>query len=334
MNSLRKDLQTRPLVAGDLERVIEIDRQYTGRRRHGFFRKRLQAALAEPRSFVYLGCEDDVVLQGYLLARLQEGEYGTSGRTASMDAIGVDRAARRQNIARSLLKALDNVLKHKAIDTIHTQADWHNLRMLKFFAGTGFSLAPRHVLERDAGYLDDAEFASDLIEEASKSGDANDYSAVDSDQPGALARDIIPCRSMRATDLQAIVNIDRKVTGSEHRAYYERKIAEMLDESGIRVSLVAQQDDHVVGFAMARVDFGEFDRIEPAAVLDNIAVDPDYAHHRVGTALLSQLLVNLRALQVEVVRSETDAEHFDVLKFLQHNGFAISERLVFVREVR
>ena len=84
---------------------------------------------------------------------------------------------------------------------------------------------------------------------------------------------------------------------------------------------------------MARVDFGEFDRIEPAAVLDSIAIDPDYAHHLVGTALLSQLLANLAVLRIEVIRSETDTEHFAVLGFLQRNGFASSQRLAFVRDV-
>ena len=53
---------------------------------------------------------------------------------------------------------------------------------------------------------------------------------------------------------------------------------------------------------MARVGFGEFDRIEPAAVLGCIAVDPDYTHDLVGTASLFQLPANLLALQIEVVR--------------------------------
>lgn len=333
MNASNEEFQTRPLVAADLERVIDIDSQYTGRRRDGFYRKRLIAALAEPGNFVYLACESKATLQGFLLARLQEGEYGTAGRIASMDAIGVDPAVATRGAGRSLLDALDKVLQHKNIQSIQTQAEWRNLSMLEFFAGTGFSLAPRHVLERDAAYLDDAEYSDDLITEASKMGDPNDYSDNDGDQPGALARDIIPCRSMHDSDLAAIVKIDRKISGEEHQAYYEQKLAEALGESGIRVSLVAEQDDHVVGFVMARVDFGEFDRIEPAAVLDSIAVDPDYTHHLVGTALLSQLLANLSTLQIEVVRSETDAEHFDVLTFLQRNGFSTSQRLTFAREV-
>ena len=333
MNKSNKKLHTRPLIADNLERVIEIDSQYTGHRRDGFFRKRLDAALGDPQDFVFLGCEINAVLQGFLLARLQEGEYGTAGRSASMDAISVDPAVSASGMGRSLLEALDNILQHKGILEIHTQAEWHNLLMLRFFAGTGFELAARHILERGVGDLSDFDFADDLIEEAGRLGDANDYSDAEGDQRGALARDIIPCRLMRETDLAAIVKIDRNTTGRENKAYYERKLAEALDESGVRVSLVAEQDDHVVGFVMARVDFGEYGRIEPIAVLDNIAVDPGYTHHLVGTALLSQLLANLLALQIELVRSEADADYFDVVKFLQHNGFVTSQRLAFVRAV-
>jgi ribosomal protein S18 acetylase RimI-like enzyme len=333
MKSAEKLSDSRPLVASDLERVIEIDSQYTGRRRDGFYRKRLEAALKVPLGFVYLGYDAGAGLQGFLLARLQQGEYGTAGRTASLDAIGVDPGVATKGIGRSLLEALDQILLHKGIGTIYTQAEWRNLSMLEFFAGTGFSLAPRHILERSATNLSDLEVVDDLIEESGRLGDANDYSDAEGDQRGALARDVIPCRAMRESDLEAIIKIDRKTTGKEHRVYYEQKLAEAFGESGIRVSLVAEQDDHVVGFVMARVDFGEFDRIEPVAVLDSIAVDPGYAHHLVGTALLSQLLANLSALQTEIIRSEADADHFDVLQFLQHNGFSVSQRLTFERAV-
>jgi ribosomal protein S18 acetylase RimI-like enzyme len=333
MSQANNKFHTRPLTVDDLERVIEIDSQHTGRRRDGFYRKRLHAALSDPGGFVYLGCEENGTLQGYLLARLQEGEYGTSERSASMDAIGVDSGASAKGAGRVLLGALDEILDHKDIRFIHTQAEWHNLPMLRFFSGTGFSLAPRYILKRDADYLSNLAFADDLVEAAGRLGDADDYSDEEGDQRGALARDIIPCRSMRESDLEAIVRIDREISGQDNRSYYERKMLEAFNESGVRVSLVAEQDDHVVGFAMARVDFGEFDRIEPVAVLDSIAVDPGYTHHLVGTALLSQLLANLAALQIETVRSESDAEHVDVLNFLQRNGFSNSQRLAFVREV-
>jgi len=332
MNSPDKDFRTRPLVADDLQRVMEIDAQYTERRREGFYRLRLQAAQADPAGFVYLGCEDEGVLQGFLLARLQEGEYGTSDRYASLDAISVDPDMAGKGMGRALLMALDEILRHKGIDTTYSQADWHNYPMLRFFSGNEFTRASRHVLERDATNLPDFEYSNDLIEESGRLGDANDYSDAEGDQRGALVRDLIQCRSMHESDIDAIVKIDKRTTGHDHRAYYEQKMEEALSVSGIRVSLVAEQDDHVVGFVMARVDFGEFDRIEPVAVLDSIAVDPGYAHHLVGTALLSQLLANLWTLQIEQVRSEADAEHYDVLRFLQRNGFRISQRLAFERK--
>ena len=327
------NFRTRPLIADDLDRAIDIDAQYIGRRRDGFYRKRLEAALAEPANFVYIGCDADGKLQGYLLARLQEREYGIEGRSASLDAIGVDSASDRKGMGRSLMAALDEILQHKGIGSVYSQAEWSNLSMLGFLARMGFSLAPRYILERDAGYLEDFEFADDLIQKAGRLGDANDYSDEQGDQRGALARDIIACRVMTHSDLPAIVRIDGKISGKNHQAYYDQKFAEVYDQSGIRVSLVAERDDHVVGFLMARVDFGEFDRIEPAAVLDTIAVDPGYTHHLVGTALLSQLLANLATLRIEVIRSEADADHFDVLQFLQRSGFSNSQRLAFVREV-
>lgn len=333
MHKPAKNLQSRALVADDLERVIQIDSAYTGRRRDGFYRKRLAAALAEPRNFIYLGYEHNAALQGFLLARLQAGEYGREEPSASLDAIGVDPRQTARGVGRSMLEALDEVLRHKGIAAIYSQADWHNGHMLRFFASTGFLLASRQILERDAGRLDERVLSDELILEAGRLGDSNDYSDAHGDQPGALARDLIPCHSMRSSDLSAIVKIDRKISGKQHQAYFEQKLAEALDESGLRVSLVAEQDQHVVGFVMARVDFGEFDRTEPVAVLETIEVDPDCRHHLVGTALLSQLLTNLAALQIEIVRSETDVEHFEVLRFLQRNGFAISQRLAFVRRV-
>ncbi len=329
----KKDFKTRPLDADDLQRVLDIDANYVGRRREGFYRKRLEAALDDPGGFAYLGCDENGTLQGFLLARFQEGEYGTAGRSASLDAIGVDPQAAGKGMGRALLEALDEILKHKGIHSIYSQAEWSNLPMLSFFAANDFSLAPRYILERDAGYLDEFELLDDLVEKAGTLGDPNDYSHSESDQRGSLARDIIPCRAMKIDDLPSIVRIDREISGEDHRDYYEKKMVEVLGETGIRVSLVAEQDDHVVGFAMVRVDFGEFDRIEPAAVLDSIAVDPGYTHHLVGTAMLSQLLANLGSLGIEVIRSEADAEHLDVMHFLQTNGFSNSQRLAFVRDV-
>jgi len=146
---------------------------------------------------------------------------------------------------------------------------------------------------------------------------------------GPLARDRIPVRTMLEDDLRAIVAIDRRITGRDRSAYFESKIAEALHQSDVRVSLIAEHDGAPVGFIMARVDFGEFGRIDPTAVLDTIGVDPDHRDLGVGRALLSQLLINLATLRVEQIRTELDWRELDLLGFLDHCGFRPSQQLSF-----
>ena len=160
-----------------------------------------------------------------------------------------------------------------------------------------------------------------------------DYSAPPRVDYGPLARDRIPVRSMQANDLKALIAIDRRITGRDRARYFERKLDEALHESDVRVSLVAELDGMPVGFIMARVDLGEFGRMEPVAVMDTIGVDPDYGEHGVGRALLSQLLVNLRTLRVEKILTQLDWHDRALMGFLDHCGFRPSPRLCFDRVI-
>jgi ribosomal protein S18 acetylase RimI-like enzyme len=101
----------------------------------------------------------------------------------------------------------------------------------------------------------------------------------------------------------------------------------------VRVSLVADLDSVPVGFIMARVDLGEFGRVETTAVLDTIGVDPDYQNQGVGHALVSQLLANLGTLRVEKVRTEVDWQDYGLLAYLGRSGFRPSQQLCFNRSL-
>ncbi len=158
-----------------------------------------------------------------------------------------------------------------------------------------------------------------------------DHSYPDGQDFDVQSRDKIFVRSMTPDDLRAIVAIDRKITGRDRTAYFERKLVESQDESAVRVSLVAEIDRFPVGFIMARMDFGEFGQSESEAVMDTIGVDPDFAHHEVGHAMMGQLLGNLRSLQVEKVRTKVPWDSFALLGFLGHCGFAPAQRLAFRR---
>lgn len=150
---------------------------------------------------------------------------------------------------------------------------------------------------------------------------------------GPLARDRIPVRSMTESDLHALITIDRRITGLDRTSYFEQKLAEALRESDIRISLVAERDGGPVGFVMARVDLGEFGRVEPTAVLDTIGVDPEYRHLGIGRALISQLLMNLATLRVDRIRTEIDWNDRELLGYLDRCGFLPSQRLCFERAI-
>ncbi len=155
-----------------------------------------------------------------------------------------------------------------------------------------------------------------------------DFSDPSGDDFDALSRDKVPVRSMTADDLPAIMAIDRAITGEDRGAYLKHHVREALELSGIRVSLVAEQaNGEPIGFMMARVDFGEFGRTEPEAVIDIIGVAPRHAHLGVGTALMSQLLANLGSLRVERVRTGVRWNDTALLHFMERCGFKPSQRL-------
>ena len=162
-------------------------------------------------------------------------------------------------------------------------------------------------------------------------GDASEINYGDPPAPdfGPLARDRIPVRSMAAGDLAALVEIDCRITGHERDKYFERKLADAMTESDVRVSLVAELDGVPVGFIMARVDLGEFGRVDTTAVLDTIGVHPDYQNRGVGRALVSQLLMNLGTLRVESLRTEVDWKGRELLAYLDRCGFRPSQQLCF-----
>ena len=160
-----------------------------------------------------------------------------------------------------------------------------------------------------------------------------DFSSPSSDDFEALSRDRIPIRSMTEADLDRLITIDRRATGQDRTTYYQRKLREALNESGVRVSLVAELDGHAVGFIMARVDFGEFGQADAEAVVDTIGVDQGYRGQGVGQALMSQLVTNLAALQVDQVRTEIDWNDTGLISYLDRSGFRPAQRIVLTRDL-
>ncbi len=142
-----KSVTIRPLTADDLAAVVAIDKEIAGRPRESFFSRRLDAALKNPGDFIYVGAGIGGDLKGFALVRLLTGEFGQSA-VGMLDALSVDPAARGAGIGRALMARVEEILRHKGIRELQTEASWTNGELLTFFARAGFERAPQTILTR------------------------------------------------------------------------------------------------------------------------------------------------------------------------------------------
>ncbi|MBI5720556.1 MAG: GNAT family N-acetyltransferase [Burkholderiales bacterium] len=367
----------RPLAASDLDAVVAIDAAAQGRTRRDYIERRLRAARREAGlhvQFAALAGEGESqggseghgglhpargALVGFMLARVLEGEFGRRQRVLRLELLGVRAEHRGAGIGRQLFEAVSQWARQHGCREVLTSADWRDHAMLAWFAAMGFTLAPQRIVEgaveggvegsgrqrrRDAGpggtASEDAEHDEDDEDtgHAVREVDYGRQEAKGANDYERLARDA-GVRSMAAGDLDAIARIDRRITGRERRAYIATRLAEALDDSGVRVSLAAfckgtgegPGEGTAAGYLMARADLGDFGRTEPVAVIDTLGVDPAFAHRGIGRALLSQLFANLGALRVERVETMLAYEDAALAGFFRHAGFVPSQRLAFVR---
>ncbi len=323
--------EIRPLRADDLEAVIDLDKRLTGNSRRGFFEKRLTSALEQPGEHVYVGLQAKSGLIGFALAKLVHGQFGKPGAQASLDSMGVEPAYQGKGAGRLLLAEIEQVLDHKGVSSLNSQVDWSDQSLLSFLGEVGFSLADRIVLNRDTVELPVSQLA--MVPKSEIEPVEIDHSSPDGDDYDALSRDLVPVRSMTEEDIDAIIAIDRKTSGRDRTAYYKRKQHEVLHQSGVRISLIAEHDGFPAGFIMARVDFGEFGHTSRGAVMDAIGVDPGLQGQGIGQALMSQLMANLSVLKVDYVRTELAWNDTGLIAYLDTAGFEPAQTIVLNRRL-
>jgi ribosomal protein S18 acetylase RimI-like enzyme len=299
-------LTVRRLARTDLDAVVALDAELSGRTRRAYFERRLAAALRQPELHVQFAAEDAGALCGHALGRLLQGEFGHEQPGLRLEVISVSRAAQGRGIGRALHAALEEEAKKRALTELRTSAGWRDHAMLEFLDGAGYALAPVEILERA------------LQTGASRA------------QAGGVPLHV---RLLTARDLDEVARIDCELTGRERRPYIQRALDEALRESGVRVSLAADRDGRTAGYVMARADLGDFGRTEPVAVIDTLGVAPAFARQGIGRALLAQLIVNLTALRIERVETAVAAEDLELLRFFRGAGFVRGERLAFVKQL-
>ena len=127
-------------------------------------------------------------------------------------------------------------------------------------------------------------------------------------------------RPMTVGDIDAIVDIDRKVLGKSRPDYWKKLVPQ--NPQYPFSSLVAEFEGKVIGFVVGEVSGWEFGVPDTIGWLSIIGVDPDYQHKGVARRLSQEFVKNLKTIGVSVIYTLVNWNDWDLLKFFRAMGFA------------
>jgi ribosomal protein S18 acetylase RimI-like enzyme len=134
----RDKMPVRSLQEGDLRALVAIDRRITGRDRAAYFHRKLTEALTDSGVRVSLVAELDGVAVGFIMARVDFGEFGQVETTAVIDTIGVDPDYRKRGVGRALVSQLLVNLGTLRVEKVRTEVGWQDRDLLGYLDHSGF----------------------------------------------------------------------------------------------------------------------------------------------------------------------------------------------------
>jgi len=140
-------------------------------------------------------------------------------------------------------------------------------------------------------------------------------------------------RPLHASDLDAIVALDRRQIGRSRRGVYAKRMEAIARRPEDFLALAAEDGRGLAGFAVARILTGEFGAAASSAALDMIGVDPAYRGRGLGGALLAAIEDEARARGARTVTTEAAWTDGSLLGFFAAAGFAVAPRLVVERPI-
>ena len=143
----------------------------------------------------------------------------------------------------------------------------------------------------------------------------------------------IVLRALRPDDLDAVVAIDARLTGRPRRMFFEKRLDAALAAPAGFVTAAIEEDGGLSGYAIARVNNGEFDDKVTLAVLDVIGIEPGHEHHHLGTRLVEGLVAGLRTRGIGELRTQVDWQNQNLMHFFTATGFRLAPSQVLERQI-
>ncbi len=140
-------------------------------------------------------------------------------------------------------------------------------------------------------------------------------------------------RPLSADDLERVVAIDCAHVGRARRHFFEKRMAAARRSPRDFIQIGVTWSGALCGFALARIQRGEFGHEHAIAVLDAVGVDPQSQERGVGQYLIEELTRAAHALGVRALHSQVAWEDQALLGFFHASGFDLAPRLTLERSV-
>ncbi len=144
-------IPVRSLRPDDLRAILRIDRHITGRDRRAYCVRKLEEAMRESAVRVSLVAETDGQVTGFIMARVDFGEFGNAEAEAVMDTIGVEPGCDHRGVASALLSQLFTNLGGLRVEKVRTKVAWNHSALIGFLDRNGFRPGNRLALRRPVG---------------------------------------------------------------------------------------------------------------------------------------------------------------------------------------
>jgi predicted N-acetyltransferase YhbS len=147
----RDSADVRAMEPADLPEIVRIDRSITGRDRQEYVRHKLAEAMEDSAIRVSLTARVEGFIVGFVMARVDLGDFGRTEPVAILDTIGVDPDYAGRGVGHALLSQLCINLGALRVEQAETMVAPHDFALLGFLYGVGFGPSQRLAFLRRIG---------------------------------------------------------------------------------------------------------------------------------------------------------------------------------------
>ena len=147
----RDRVEVASMRSEDLADLVRIDRRLGGRERAEYIAEKLDEAMLDSGIRVSLTARIQDIPAGFLMARIDFGDFGHAEPVAVIDTIGVDPDYSGEGVGKALLSQLLVNLAALHVKRVETSVSSGDLALLGFLYHCGFTPAQRLAFSKRVG---------------------------------------------------------------------------------------------------------------------------------------------------------------------------------------